>query len=267
MAFQEKNHEEQIKSLFDRIQPKPSPHFHQRMQDQPWFQSKSQKSGLFITKKLILSSTLIAFFVLIFSLMPPSLEVVAQRLIQFFQPFTGDNITVQVSHDEIIDPQLRYALNIPEAENRAGFEFIEPKILPFGYTLRGALFHSERNAIEVNYLYNIDHYSLLISQRPSGEDYQKIGADAMVEIVEIGNIRGEYVTGAWTIPEVESAVTDTSNGATSTLEISWNPAAGVQILRWQQGEMLFEIIFAGNNPESPGFLTKSELIEIAKSMY
>lgn len=266
MEIEEKKLAEQIKSLIDRIQPEPSPRFHQRMQDQPWFQSKPHSTGLSSSHRLILSAALISIFVFFFSLLTPSLEVVAQRLIQFFHPFTSDRITVQVPLEEISDPQHRFTLSIPEAETRAGFEFIEPMNLPGGYTLQGAVFHSERNAIEVNYLSDIDGYFLLISQRPSGEDYQKIGAEAVVEEVQIGNIRAEYVTGAWTIPEVESAITEESNISTPTLEVSWNPDAGVQVLRWQKGVILFEIIFAGNNPESPGFLTKPDLIEIAESM-
>jgi len=89
----------------------------------------------------------------------------------------------------------------------------------------------------------------------------------VVEIIQIGNVPGEYVTGAWTIPEVESAIELTEFGKTTTLQATWDPNAEIQMLRWVQNEMLFEIVFGGGDPKMPGYLTKLDLIAIAESMY
>jgi hypothetical protein len=96
---------------------------------------------------------------------------------------------------------------------------------------------------------------------------KKIDGEALVEIVAIGDISGEYVSGAWTIPEVKSSREEITNAQSPTLEITWDPEAGIQILRWQKNQMLFEIIFVGSNPEIPDYLAKPDLIAIAETMH
>lgn len=265
MMPEEEAQQEQIQTLLDRIQPKPGPHFHQYIQTMPWAQVSPKRK--FSWRRLGIPATLITIFVLLISLATPSLEVVAQRLAQLFRASTGNHTTVQVPLEEINNSQLQFSLTISEAETLAGFEVLKPGYVPPGYTLEGAAYQAERQAIITNYVMENNGHSFRISQRPQGIDYQQIGAGALIEIVQIGAISGEYVTGAWTIPEVESALEETANSQSPTLEIAWNPEAGVQILRWQKDKMLFEILFAGRNSDILGYLTKSDLIAIAESMH
>ncbi len=99
-------------------------------------------------------------------------------------------------------------------------------------------------------------------QRPMSEEYQQIVFSAEVVTVQIGS-----VTGAWTLPEVESAIEVTQFGKTTPVQATWDPKAEVQMLRWVEDEMLFEIIFGGGTPNTPGYLSKHDLITLAESMY
>ncbi|MBC8496283.1 MAG: hypothetical protein H8D37_01355 [Chloroflexi bacterium] len=260
--------EDEISELLSAIQPKPSLRFHQRMADQPWTQAKRQPLGFKVrAQRLATLAGSVFLLVLFLSLATPTLEAVAQRLMQFFLPTISDQTILQITLEETAGPTQNFLLTISEAENLAGFAVREPVSLPEGYTLSGAIYNPDRNAIVLNYLSEIPGQSLRILQRLLHEEYQQIGASAVVDIVQIGEVNGEYVTGAWTIPEVESAIEVTEFGQTAPLQATWDPEAEIQMLRWGENEMLFEIIFGGGNPNNPGYLTKSDLISLAESMH
>jgi hypothetical protein len=102
-----------------------------------------------------------------------------------------------------------------------------------------------------------------ISQQRPGPDYQAIGPQAVVEIVQIGRNQGEYVSGGWMIPEVKSGV-DATTGS-STPEAIWDADVNLQTLRWTDGEFLYEIVLAGNARQPPS-LDKEALIRLANHM-
>ena len=84
-----------------------------------------------------------------------------------------------------------------------------------------------------------------------------MGESARVETVQIGDVTGEYVVGAW-------------GGAEDHLEWENNPA--IQHLRWQANGYYFDIQFNIMGVEeaafadSPCYLSKDQLIAIANSM-
>lgn len=84
--------------------------------------------------------------------------------------------------------------------------------------------------------------------------------------IKFGNIKGEYVSGAWTIHEVEFALEESDLSLSAPLVATWDPEAEIQILRWQEEGMLYEIIFAGSDPDDVAHLTKNKLIALAESM-
>jgi len=260
--------EDEIFELLSTIQPKPSQKFHQRMADQPWVQSANHSTGFRVNApRLAAIAGLVFLLVLFLSLATPALEVVAQRLMQFFLPTISDQTLLQITLEETSSPAEYFSLTISEAENLAGFNASVPAHLPEGYSLTGAIYNSERNAIVLNYNSDTPGQILRILQRPLSEEYQQIGASAVVEIVQIGSATGEYVTGAWTIPEVESVLEETEIEQTISMQATWDPEAEIQILRWDEDEMQFEIIFGGGNPSNRGYLTKADLLELAENMY
>ncbi|MBC8507577.1 MAG: hypothetical protein ISR58_03245 [Anaerolineales bacterium] len=257
----------EIVEILSNIRPKPSQNFRQRMADQPWAQSGYQprRFRLFAQRLGVITGVII-LLVLFFSLITPSLEVVAQRLIQFFLPTIGDQTVVQITLEGTTDLPNVHPLTISEAENLAGFEARMPTLLPPGYTLSGAFYHPEREAIVLNFAADTHGHILRFLQRPLSEEYQQIGASAVIETIKIGSSTGEYVTGAWTVPEVESVFEKTEFGRTIPVQATWDPNAEIQMLRWVENDMLFEIIFAGGTPNTSGYLTKLDLIAIATSM-
>ena len=101
---------------------------------------------------------------------------------------------------------------------------------------------------------------LRISQRRVSSEYQSVGVSATVETVTIGEVTGEYVSGAWTVPKTETIT------PTSTIQANWNPDANFQLLRWQENDILYEIISGGGSPDEVGYLTKNQLINLAENL-
>jgi hypothetical protein len=105
---------------------------------------------------------------------------------------------------------------------------------------------------------------LRISQQQADSDYQVIGPEAIVEVVSIGSFKGEYVSGGWKIPEVES-LPDGSGNSTPPQPV-WDANTKLQTLRWSDGEYLYEIILAGAMGQS-GYINKDGLITLANQMH
>lgn len=259
--------EDEIGNILRSIQPKPSQNFHRRMADHPWARGSDQPRRFKLyAQRLSIITGVVILFVLSFNLATPSIDVVAQRLLQFFIPTIGDQTEVQITLEQASQPSNDYALSISEAEILAGFRASMPEQLPSGFTLSGANYHPERDAIVLNFVPDSSGHILRILQRPMSEEYQQIGASAVIETVQIGSSTGEYVTGAWTVPEVESALEKTEFGKTTPLQATWDPNAEIQMLRWIKNEILFEIIFGSGTPDTPGYLSKLDLIAIAENM-
>ncbi len=260
--------EGEISELLSSIQPEPSQRFHHKMAKQPWFQRDDLPSRARThTRRLAAITGFVLLLVLFLTLATPTLEVVAQKLMQFFLPTISDQTLLQITLEETSSPAGDFSLSIPEAESLAGFSANLPARLPEGYSLTGVFYNPDRNAIVLNFDSENQVQSLRILQRLLSEEYQQIGASAVVETVQIGDITGEYVTGAWTIPEVESALEISEFGNTTTLQATWDPGAEIQMLRWVENEMLYEIVFGGGDPDKPGYLTKFDLIALAESMH
>ena len=260
--------EDEISEILSSIQPKPSQNFHQRMAEQPWTQEKAQPRGFKLhAQRFSVLTGVIIIFILFLSLATPSLDVVAQKLIHLFLPSFSDQTVLQITLEETANLSYDHSMTISEAETLAGFGAKFPTPLPSGYTLSGAFYHPERDAIVLNFSTDIPSYILRILQRPLGEEYQQIGASAIIESIEIGSSTGEYVSGAWTVPEVEFAFEQTEFGKTTPVQAIWDPNAEIQMLRWVDENMLFEIIFGGGSPDTPGYLSKLDLIDIAENMH
>jgi hypothetical protein len=68
--------------------------------------------------------------------------------------------------------------------------------------------------------------------------------------------------GGWIAPPPPTFPTDIP----LTVQAVWDPNANFVFLRWQEKDILFEIIFSGADQVSPTYLSKTHLIEIAESM-
>ena len=251
--------EEQIENLLKRIQPNPGNGFHHRMADQPW-NRKGYRSfwGRLHSVGIPALTILVVLLVLGISLFSPSVQAIAQRFAQFFIPAPSDQLTVAIPASEIQVPDTQLNLTIQEAEALAGFQAKIPNSLPLGYTFAGAGYIPERQALVLNY--TTPNRVLRITQRPESVEYQSVGVSATVESVSIGALTGEYVSGAWTVLKADE---DTPS---STIQANWDPDAQFQLLRWQENDMLFEIISGGGRSDDAGYLTKTDLIALAENL-
>jgi hypothetical protein len=139
-----------------------------------------------------------------------------------------------------------------------------PSTLPEEFSFTGADYDDFRETITLDFRTDSGELVLRISQRYLSLDYQGIGPQAVVETVQVGKHKGEYVSGGWMIPEVKSGVDATS--ITSTPEVVWDADVKLKTLRWTDGEFLYEIALAGSSSQPP-FLDKEALIRLAQHMH
>jgi len=249
--------ETEIEYLLRRTQPKPGGKFYKCMDSMPWnrevsvsFWKRNQLRGFLAVLGMII--------ILVFVLTSPSMKAVANRIAQFFIPATSDQVTIEIPLLDPSEVDTRILWDITEASNQVGFDVKSPSPVPIGYTFKWAELKPDREAIVLNY--ESDSGCILqISQRRNGVEYQSVSIQAHIETVTIGTQNGEYVVGGWKATQNETP----SIQQTITLTAIWDPDANVHFLRWQENDILYEIIFVGDNPESKDYLNKDALIAIA----
>ena len=126
----------------------------------------------------------------------------------------------------------------------------------------------ESQAVILDYRTEASNQVLRFTQQRVGplDSLASIGASAQVEPVRIGIYEGEYVSGGWRHPGLATPLAKTAPGMQITLEASWDPASGIQMLRWHTEDMLFELISIRATPPQTTDLEKKDLIAIAGSM-
>ncbi|HET9907071.1 MAG TPA: hypothetical protein VFQ23_10535 [Anaerolineales bacterium] len=143
-----------------------------------------------------------------------------------------------------------FAAPLSEVEKRAGFDILEAAQPPDGMKFLGASFDPIYSLVSLSYGYSADDRRILIKQQPvsSGENCDLcgiVGASAAVQIVQIGEVAGEYAEGVWEL---------TDNGPV------WRDDPYLKTLRWQKDGMAFELIFMGVE------LEKDDLVDIATNL-
>jgi hypothetical protein len=254
--------QERIEYLLTNIRPKPSSRFYYQQGSQPW--ATQNRPSMLNWVRLQRVPSIIIFVLVIVSVLcfaSPSLDALANRLARFFIPTPNNLISVQFPSTDISDPETHFSKSIPEAVALAGFSVKIPSVLPDEYTFAGAEYNQERQAVILNYE-STQGFILRITQRPAGVEYQSISIDATVETVQIGLVMGEYVVGGWKASQIE----DPSSTATITLEATWDPDANIRFLRWEENDLIFEIISIGHIQDSNLYLDKIDLIAIAENM-
>ncbi len=161
-----------------------------------------------------------------------------------------------------------FPLTLEEAADAAGFPVRNPARLPSFLHLDGAVYIPESRAVILAYRTESSNQVLRLTQQWVGEleSVASIGASAEVEAVRIGELNGEYVSGGWRHPGLATPLANAAPGINITLEATWDSTTGIQVLRWQQGEMLYELLsISATTPEETN-LNKAQLIAIAASM-
>jgi hypothetical protein len=192
------------------------------------------------------------------------LEAVANRISRYFTPASSDQVIVQMPFFDLVDPGTRVFNTIQEAAVTVGFDLQSPYPIPEGYNFIGAEYKPDREAVILNYN-SQDGNILRISQRRTGIEYQRISINAQVETVNINGENGEYVEGGWKATSTDYG--EPTSILTITIQAYWDPNANIHFLRWQENDILYEIIFSGVDPESDEYLGKFDLISIAENLH
>ncbi len=162
-----------------------------------------------------------------------------------------------------------YPLTVAEAEQKAGFKLAQPSKLPAGLLLVGASFDPEQKVVLIFYWRSQDAEPttnglglveeiipstgacnlcdlLIIGDKTEVEKFSPGTIVGAFEPVQIGDITGQYVEGAWQ--------------GTDCCGWEWDPDPYLKRLRWQTNGMAFELSYMGMD------ITKEDMITIAESV-
>jgi hypothetical protein len=256
------NDEDTITALLGKIQPRPSPRFYHKMAASPWQRSGAARVGRRRWQVAVALGLLVVF--LIFSpWISPPLNTLANKLLQFFTLAGSDSTTIQVTipspaGPDVLNPETDFTLSLDDVQRLVDFYIKTPAEMPEDYGFHGAHFNEEKQ--EVAFYYKGDGRGILVVQQPIGNYYEKIGASAEVEAVQVGGFGAEYVVGGWVFDhENEQRLETAPVGTQVAVDAYWDANISRQTLRWQEDGIQFEVI-------SWGKLDKEIFINLAASM-
>lgn len=145
-------------------------------------------------------------------------------------------------------------MSLMEAEAAVGFDLYEPLKLPRDYRLTRITYDPQRQAASLWYASpqaGSGEFILLTQGRHL--EPLSVGADAQVETAAVGPYSAEFVRGTWF----------TANGASQK---TWVNDAEVYTLRWQAEDVVFSMQFMLNEPISPAFLERDEMLAAAQAL-
>ncbi len=272
--------EQEIVSLLASLRPLPSEQFHARMAAMPWMRppsvSKPCPTWLARLPRRLRTLTVVAAFlamVALSALVISPVRTVASEVMGLFTRAHGDHLTIQVpaSRPWQLPPRPSTPMTVSEAEGQAGFRAKVPAGRPAGYHFDGAYYLPEMNGVQLAYVYD-GSVLMTVTQWPANRDPESrdpalpdVGQSAAVEIVQVGSVMGEYVHGGWAVVENQE-VAAVEDGGMLRLQVVWDPDAAMQVLRWQEGYMLFEIAVVGEAPGCEGYLERDEVVMLARSL-
>ena len=250
---------EYLENLLRQLQPRPSSRFYLRIKKAPW---QSRPSVLLIRQFGLAASLLVILFMLGILLSPP-LRARARQWILYFLPDAQDQMELSI---EQLDAQELYHYATPEnfpysvdqLTHLAGYNISLPASLLPDIQLVGGRYEAETQTAVL--LYQGAGYNLFLSQRPieAGQEHFSIGASAVVEPVNVGDIQGEFVAGGWVKrSELPSGELDPP----AELHIQWDETLPQYTLRWQIHDFAYQLRSTGiASPQ------KDELIILAQTI-
>ena len=250
--------EEHIKYLLGRIQPQPGLRFRQRMAAAPW-QLVRERSARRQRAYLLAAASLLVI-VLLFAAVPP-LQGLARGWIRYFMPLEMLEVGEQAAGERV------FKLDAEEAGLAAGFDLLAPTWLPRGFVFEGADYDSRRNAVIFSYLKSGGLLRLTQAMGQGTRELGSIGSSAQVQEVELlfagQPLTAEYVAGAWRLSPFDRLLADQPDKVPVTLQANWDSEARIQILRWEFGGILYEII---HGDAQTAFFSPQVIIQIAEGM-
>lgn len=209
-------------------------------------------------------SLAIILAVIFMAVMPQGRALAQQFLSLFFQTAPDIRPFEPTTAPGVITP----ADNAQAVEDLTQWHLYKPSWLPEGFGFNRTVYRPERGDVCQAYLYQRPFlyqratglqsaYLLLGQQKTPYTDLWPVGESAKIETVQIGDVTGEYVVGAW-------------GGAEDHLVWENNPA--IQHLRWQANSFYFDLQFdiygvqEADFADCPYYISKEQLIDIANSI-
>jgi hypothetical protein len=248
--------EKRLEQLLETVPPNPSARINTRLASAPWTRRATARRRISAT----ISLAVLTLVVLVAA--TPQGRAWAQQIIHFFTRADSNSLPLQswqvtpITQNSTPDAGFIFNQTVIEVEQQAGFNVLEPTLLPDILTFDGASYGLEQNIVRIFYRDNQggpDNTNGLVLRQESfqtADDCELcgvVGASAEVETVQIGSVTGEYVVGVWKL---------TDNGPV------WESDPYLQTMRWQANDMAFELVYMG----TPDSITKADLIAIAESI-
>jgi hypothetical protein len=149
--------------------------------------------------------------------------------------------------------------NVAELSGPAGYQVKEVTYLPPGLSLIGIHYEPERRAVLLFYSENGLLPIVTLQQEPVAQArVSMIGETAVIQAVQIGEIRGEYVRGDWNWANV-----NVGDSHASLEGGVWNPEDPTQTLSWVDGEIAYSLTTL---PGQESGLEMADLIKMAESL-
>jgi hypothetical protein len=264
--------ETKIEELLSHFKPQPTSRFYERMRSARWqrrMPAGSSRSFRILnpSRRLVWSLlTILSLITVLGVAFIPPVRTIARQIFYSFIHAPSNQLDAQVTltrpGDRLYfsDP-ANFPLNIPEVTQQAGFMVKEISILPKGLSFIGSQFDPSYNAVTL--LYQSNNYKLFLTQRPLGnsQDVSSIGASAPVELVKIGGMQGEFVTGGWKATSIQPTSEYQTPERTVNITAIWDNDLPQSTLRWQVDGIAYELRCLGEGSPS-----QSQLILLANEL-
>ncbi len=264
--------ESELESMLSKIKPQPSQRFYKMMEASPWQKSMRgrippHRASWRPLRRLAWGLAVLLVILLVGSItLIPAVRAIARQVYFSFIAAPTNQIKVQVTLTSPADlfnysDPANFPLSLEQAQSRSGFQVRQISSIPPGLVLIGARFDPYYNA--VTQLYQGDHFSLFLTQRPPGnsQDVFSVGTQAVVEMVKIGSVQGEFVRGGWKAVSTQAATGAQTPASSVSITAVWDDSLPQSTLRWQADHMAFELRALGEGSPS-----QSELIQWANEL-
>jgi hypothetical protein len=261
--------DEKIEEQLNALQPLPSQGFYRRMRRAPWTPAATTRRHTYIVTGLtvVLVAALLAF--------TPQGRAWAQELLRFFTrtagdtlPYTPEPVTwldvtpgVPVPTITPLPSQAPFTADcgdfadahcsIEQVRSKVDFAVSELGTIPAGLYFTGATGGPER--VFIKYEAEAHSGGLTIFESPwTGSPEQtawQVGASAVVENVQIGHVKGEYVKGSFMLIDGETSA-------------KWDPNLEIQTLHWVDKGVFYELQVAGSAAQ----IGRDELVALAETL-
>lgn len=269
--------ENQFDALFARIELAPGERFYRRMKGAAWTPAGVAR------RRAIGATGLTLLLVVAFLAFTPQGRALAQAVIHFFTRTATDSLPVPTAAPLTwvdITPGAPLPTSTPQAlfrecgdfnspkcsveqiRSRVNFPVLELGRIPAGMHFLGATGGPER----IYLLYDNGKltYGVALTEEPwtgsSDMIQQQVGASAVVETVQVGDVTGEYIKGGFSTRLLQAPTFNEVH-----FSQVWDDKVGLESLHWIKDGIFYSMSAWGGDPEN-ALLDKDAFIALAAGL-